>query len=146
MFFPFVERPVTKLTDPLLTLASERYAPVLKASPRPRASLFLIKDPSFIGSSVSPSFSYTVALKSCFLILAFVFRFPAEFMIQGGDFTKKNGTGGESIYGGMFEDEDLKTPVDKAGLLVMANRGPATNSSQFFITLAEAPHLTGKVN
>ncbi|CED84203.1 peptidyl-prolyl cis-trans isomerase [Phaffia rhodozyma] len=71
-------------------------------------------------------------------------RVIPEFMIQGGDFTKKNGSGGESIYGGTFDDEDLSIPVDKPGLLVMANRGPATNGSQFFITLAPTPHLTGK--
>lgn len=45
----------------------------------------------------------------------------------GGDFTKKNGSGGESIYGGPFNDEDLSTPIDAAGLLVMANKGPNTN-------------------
>ncbi|EIW67952.1 hypothetical protein TREMEDRAFT_23729, partial [Tremella mesenterica DSM 1558] len=69
------------------------------------------------------------------------------FMIQGGDFTKRTGAGGESIYGGTFADERLEgegTEVDKAGLLVMANRGPDTNGSQYFITLAPAPHLTGK--
>ncbi|PVF95912.1 hypothetical protein CPB86DRAFT_787592 [Serendipita vermifera] len=71
-------------------------------------------------------------------------RVIPEFMIQGGDFTKKNGTGGESIYGGPFEDEDLSQPIDTPGLLVMANRGPHTNSSQFFITLAPSPHLNGK--
>ncbi|WWC85867.1 uncharacterized protein L201_000734 [Kwoniella dendrophila CBS 6074] len=70
------------------------------------------------------------------------------FMIQGGDFTKRNGSGGESIYNGKpFDDEKLQgdgTEVDKKGLLVMANRGPNTNGSQFFITLAPSPHLTGK--
>ncbi|KAG8799877.1 hypothetical protein FRC17_007014, partial [Serendipita sp. 399] len=71
-------------------------------------------------------------------------RVIPEFMIQGGDFTKKNGTGGESIYGAPFPDEDLSLPVDKEGLLVMANRGPHTNSSQFFITLAPCEHLNGK--
>ncbi|KAL0580003.1 hypothetical protein V5O48_002006 [Marasmius crinis-equi] len=65
-------------------------------------------------------------------------------MIQGGDFTKRNGTGGESIYGGMFDDEDLSAPLDSQGLLCMANRGPNTNGSQFFITLRECPHLNGK--
>jgi peptidyl-prolyl isomerase G (cyclophilin G) len=68
-------------------------------------------------------------------------------MIQGGDFTKRNGTGGESIFGGTFADERLEGPgceVDRAGLLVMANRGPDTNGSQFFVTLEAAPHLTGK--
>lgn len=67
-----------------------------------------------------------------------------DFMIQGGDFTKRNGTGGESIYGGMFDDEDLSFPLDSKGLLCMANRGPNTNGSQFFITLRECPHLNGK--
>ncbi|OCF40756.1 hypothetical protein I317_05451 [Kwoniella heveanensis CBS 569] len=76
-----------------------------------------------------------------------VHRVIDGFMIQGGDFTKKNGSGGESIYGGPFEDERLEgegTQVDKKGLLVMANRGPNTNGSQWFVTLAPAPHLTGK--
>jgi len=66
------------------------------------------------------------------------------FMIQGGDFTKKNGTGGESIYGGTFPDENLDLPLDSEGLLVMANRGPDTNGSQFFVTLRPCPHLNGK--
>ncbi|PCH42605.1 hypothetical protein WOLCODRAFT_89912 [Wolfiporia cocos MD-104 SS10] len=66
------------------------------------------------------------------------------FMIQGGDFTKRNGTGGESIYGGTFADEDLSRPLDSEGLLCMANKGPDTNGSQFFITLRDCPHLNGK--
>jgi len=65
-------------------------------------------------------------------------------MIQGGDFTKRNGTGGESIYGGTFADEDLTRPLDSEGLLCMANKGPNTNGSQFFITLRDCPHLNGK--
>ena len=69
-------------------------------------------------------------------------------MIQGGDFTKHNGTGGKSIYGGgTFPDERLQGPgteVDRPGLLVMANRGPDTNGSQWFVTLAPSSHLTGK--
>ncbi|KAK4689608.1 hypothetical protein P7C73_g519, partial [Tremellales sp. Uapishka_1] len=76
-----------------------------------------------------------------------IHRVIENFMIQGGDFTKRTGAGGESIYGGMFEDERLSgegTEVDKAGLLVMANRGPNTNGSQFFVTLDKADHLTGK--
>ncbi|KAI9570662.1 cyclophilin-like domain-containing protein [Boletus coccyginus] len=67
-----------------------------------------------------------------------------DFMIQGGDFTKHNGTGGESIYGGHFPDEDLTRPLDSEGLLCMANRGPDTNGSQFFVTLRECSHLNGK--
>ncbi|KAL1949770.1 hypothetical protein VTO73DRAFT_8651 [Trametes versicolor] len=66
------------------------------------------------------------------------------FMIQGGDFTKRNGTGGESIYGGPFPDEDLSRPLDSEGLLCMANKGPNTNNSQFFVTLKDTPHLNGK--
>ncbi|PNS16306.1 Peptidyl-prolyl cis-trans isomerase D [Sphaceloma murrayae] len=88
-----------------------------------------------------------------------------EFMIQGGDITKGDGTGGTSIYGGEFEDENLNwREIDAAGLVCMANRGPGTNSSQyapslpeksnsasmassstrFFITLEPTPHLNGK--
>ncbi|KAJ7844375.1 cyclophilin-like domain-containing protein [Mycena olivaceomarginata] len=72
-------------------------------------------------------------------------RIIQDFMIQAGDFTKRNGTGGESIYGASpFADEDLSRPLDAPGLLCMANKGPNTNSSQFFVTLRECPHLNGK--
>ncbi|KAI0759569.1 cyclophilin-like domain-containing protein [Trametes elegans] len=73
-----------------------------------------------------------------------IHRSIKDFMIQGGDFTKRNGTGGESIYGGPFPDEDLSRPLNAAGLLCMANKGPNTNNSQFFITLRDCPHLNGK--
>ncbi|CAE6435284.1 unnamed protein product [Rhizoctonia solani] len=73
-----------------------------------------------------------------------IHRSIENFMIQGGDFTKRNGTGGESIYGHPFEDENFNRDVDAEGLLVMANRGPNTNSSQFFITVRPCPHLNGK--
>ncbi|KIP10976.1 hypothetical protein PHLGIDRAFT_100241 [Phlebiopsis gigantea 11061_1 CR5-6] len=73
-----------------------------------------------------------------------IHRSIKDFMIQGGDFTKRNGSGGESIYGGMFPDEDLTRPLDAGGLLCMANRGPNTNGSQFFVTLRPCPHLNGK--
>ncbi|KAJ1650513.1 hypothetical protein IWQ61_008706 [Dispira simplex] len=66
------------------------------------------------------------------------------FMLQGGDFVRRNGTGGESIYGATFADENLKRTHDTEGLLSMANRGPNTNSSQFFITVRPTPHLDGK--
>ncbi|KAK4054040.1 Peptidyl-prolyl cis-trans isomerase [Microbotryomycetes sp. JL221] len=71
-------------------------------------------------------------------------RVIAGFMIQGGDFTLRNGKGGESIYGGTFADEDLKREIDAEGLLCMANRGKDTNGSQFFVSLRPCPHLKGK--
>lgn len=130
---PFVFFDVSIDGDPVERIAIELFADVVpKTAENFRA---LCTGEKGIGKTTGKPLHYKGS---------FFHRIMTGFMAQGGDFSKGNGTGGESIYGGKFADENFILKHDGPGFLSMANSGPNTNGSQFFITFKRQPHLDGK--
>ena len=124
-------------TNNTKTMASETYATIETSMGNIKLKLEAEKTPktveNFVGLSKAGKYDKTI-----------FHRVIKGFMLQAGDFTNHNGTGGDSIWGGSFEDEFDSTLTHEKGVISMANRGPATNTSQFFITHVETPHLDGR--
>ncbi|KAG7006172.1 galactose oxidase [Physcia stellaris] len=123
-------------------------------TPKARHTLSLSASRQSAGTKITPLTPFSLSIQTCknFATLADTHKYDnvifhriiPGFMLQGGDPTG-TGTGGSSIYGGKFEDEIVPSLIhDKKGVLSMANSGPGTNGSQFFVTLAPTPHLNGK--
>lgn len=136
------EKPITKVEDEVKELLNINDNEKLVATVKTNVGdfdieLFATKTPktveNFVGLATTGKYDSII-----------FHRVIPQFMIQGGDPTG-TGRGGESFWGGKFEDEfDASLHHDKAGILSMANAGPGTNGSQFFITLIPTPWLDGK--
>lgn len=136
------EKPITKVEDEVKELLNVSENEKLVATVKTNVGdfdieLFATKTPktveNFVGLATTGKYDSII-----------FHRVIPQFMIQGGDPTG-TGRGGESFWGGKFEDEfDASLHHDKAGILSMANAGPGTNGSQFFITLIPTPWLDGK--